>query len=64
MDEMVNLAWRKRRIPAYETAMISKQQDGAIRDWELEHPLTLAFDRWRAKHGPQKPAEQPVDPIS
>ena len=63
VDEMVNLAWRKRRIPAYETAMISKQQDEAIRDWELEHPLTLAFDRWSAKQAPHKPAEQPVDPI-
>ena len=63
MDEMVDLAWRKRRIPAYETAMISKQRDETIRAWEVEHPLTLAFDQWSAKQAPQKPAEQPVDPM-
>lgn len=63
VDKMVDLAWRERRIPAYETAMISKQKDEAIKGWELEHPFTLAHNRWSTRQAPQKPAEEPVDPI-
>jgi hypothetical protein len=60
VDEVIDFAWWKPRIPAYKTAVFSKQRDEAIKPWELEHPMTSDFDRWSAKQTLKIPAEQPL----
>jgi len=34
VEELIGIAWRKRRVLAYESAVIGKQWNGAVEDWE------------------------------
>ena len=58
VDELIGIAWRKRRVLAYESAVISKQRDGAIEDWEQRDPIVLAHKQWTAEQARQKSPEQ------
>ena len=46
VEELIGISWRKRRVLAYESAVIGKQQDKAIGDWEQQHPVVQAHKQW------------------
>ena len=46
VDELIAIAWRKRRVLKYENAVISKQRDQAIKDWEEQYPLVQKYKQW------------------
>ena len=58
VEELIGIAWRKRRVLAYESAVISKQLDGAVEDWEQRDTIVLAHKQWAAEQARQMPPEQ------
>ena len=59
VEELIGIAWRKRRVLAYESVVISKQWNEAVEDWEQRDTIVLAHKQWAAKQGREKPPEQP-----
>ena len=60
VEELIGIAWRKRRVLAYESAVISKQWDGAVEDWEQQHPIVMAHQQWAAEQTPKLTPDQPL----
>ena len=58
VEELIGITWRNRRVLAYERAVISKQRDGAVEEWEQRDPIVLAHKQWTAEQARQKPPEQ------
>ena len=59
VEELIGIAWRKQNALAYESAVISKQRDQAIKDWEEQH-LVCAHKQWAAERPRQwKPGQPP-----
>ena len=42
VEDLIGIEWRKRRVLAYESAVISKQWDGAVEDWGQQHSIVMA----------------------
>ena len=59
VGKLIGIAWRNRRVLAYESAVISKQRDQAIKDWEEQHPFVQAHNLWAAKQSRQAEKNQP-----
>ena len=53
VEKLIGIAWRNGRLLAYESAVISKQRDQAIKDWEEQHPFVQAHKQWTAKQSLQ-----------
>jgi len=58
VEDLIGIEWRKRRVLAYESALISKQWDGAVEDWEQQHPFVRAHKQWTAEQSPKSTPEQ------
>lgn len=54
VDELIGVHWRKRRVLAYENAVISKKRDEAVKQWDQEQPVSMAINRWGAEKYPKK----------
>ena len=59
VEKLIGIAWRNGRLLAYESAVISKQRDQAIKDWEEQHPLVQAHKQWTNRQSRQGEAKQP-----
>ena len=42
VDDLIVIAWRKRRVIAYESAVLSKQLDTTVTDYQQEHSVSDA----------------------
>ena len=58
VEELIGIAWRKRRVLTYESAVISKQWDGAVEDWEQRDPIVMDHKQWATEQARKKPPEQ------
>ena len=43
-DDLINLMWRKRRVIAYESALISQKAATARRDWEERNQVSVDLE--------------------
>ena len=60
VEDLIAIAWRMRRIHAYETAVISKQKDEALKNWDKQQPYPVAINRWVAEQTRKTPTPKSV----